>query len=60
MWLEQPSDENSKQPYSIQIWMEGMLVNSEQESPSLNNVFGDDGQENLEAVLPRHSIKLNQ
>lgn len=45
-----------------QIWMEGMLSNSEQESSALNNVFGEDpySQENLEACLARHGIQLTQ
>uniref|UniRef100_A0A3Q3LU62 Uncharacterized LOC113134104 n=2 Tax=Mastacembelus armatus TaxID=205130 RepID=A0A3Q3LU62_9TELE len=45
-----------------QIWMEGMLVTTEQESTPLNNVFGDDpySQENLEAGLARHGIQLTQ
>lgn len=51
---------NNRTP--TQIWMEGMLANSEQESTALNNVFGDDpySQENLEAGLARHGIQLNQ
>ena len=51
---------NNRTP--TQIWMEGMLANSEQESTALNNVFGDDpySQENLEAGLGRHGIQLTQ
>ncbi|XP_019748999.1 uncharacterized protein LOC109529971 isoform X2 [Hippocampus comes] len=51
---------NNRTP--TQIWMEGMLANSEQETTALNNVFGDDpySQENLEAGLARHGIQLNQ
>ncbi|XP_051804019.1 uncharacterized protein LOC110972740 isoform X2 [Acanthochromis polyacanthus] len=51
---------NNRTP--TQIWMEGMLANSEQESAALNNVFGDDpySQENLEAALARQGIHLNQ
>lgn len=51
---------NNRTP--TQIWMEGMLANSEQESTALNNVFGNDpcSQENLEAGLARHGIQLNQ
>ncbi|KAG8004758.1 hypothetical protein GBF38_016634 [Nibea albiflora] len=45
-----------------QMWMEGMLSNSEQESAALNNVFGDDpySEESLEAALARHGIQLTQ
>ena len=51
---------NNRTP--TQIWMEGMLTNSEQESTALNNIFGDDpySQENLEAGLARHGIQLTQ
>ncbi|GLD68794.1 uncharacterized protein AKAME5_002010700 [Lates japonicus] len=51
---------NNRTP--IQLWMEGVLANSGQESTSLNIIFGDDpySQENLEAGLARHGIQLNQ
>ncbi|KAK0136930.1 hypothetical protein N1851_026900 [Merluccius polli] len=51
---------NNRTP--TQIWMEGMLANSEQESTAINNVFGDDPyrQEHLEAGLARHGIQLAQ
>ena len=51
---------NNRTP--TQIWMEGMLTNSEQESTALNNIFGDDpySQENLEAGLARHGVQLTQ
>lgn len=51
---------NNRTP--TQIWMEGMLANSEQDSTASNNVFGDDpySQENVEAGLARHGIQLTQ
>ncbi|KAM8726521.1 uncharacterized protein AB9X84_002922 [Acanthopagrus schlegelii] len=51
---------NNRTP--TQMWMDGMLSNSEQESAALNNVFGDDpySEESLEAALARHGIQLTQ
>lgn len=51
---------NNRTP--TQIWMEGMLSNSEQESAALSIICGEDpySQENLEAGFARHDIQLTQ
>lgn len=51
---------NNRTP--TQMWMEGMLANSEQESTAINNVFGEDpySQENLETGLARRGVRLTQ
>lgn len=45
-----------------QIWMEGMITNSELQTNAVNNVFTADpySQEHLEAALARHGIQLTQ
>ena len=49
---------NNRTP--TQMWMDGMLSNSEQESAAIDNVFGDDryGEESLVGALARHGIQL--
>lgn len=45
-----------------QLWVQGMLNNIEADTTAINNIFGDDpyGEENLEVVLGRHGIHLDQ
>lgn len=44
-----------------QLWLEGMVANRQQDTTAINNVFSQDlYNENLEAMLGRYGIQLNQ